>query len=355
MATEIFIPKMGANIEEVEIGRVNVSSGDVVEKGDIIMEIVTNKATFDVEAEASGKILSLTCKEGDSLKVLDVVGYIGEDGEEFVKQEVVEVRATPAAKKIAKEHGVSIDKEFYGVSSVVKEGDILKLIGDGTQGDKKIVDVSLRKRAEIKNLSYSKDLIVSSVTVEVSAFGLDKRLKELEKNLGLRLTSGNLVSFEVAKALKKFPELNAYYDSSEEKIVLFGSVDLGIAINLDGDNLIVPVIKGVDSMELGDFVRANNDLIMNAGRGKLSAEEMGDSTFTITDLSSSGVYDFSPVINKNQSAILGISSTHDSVSLDGGKIVYDPKIHLTLAFDHRVIDGKKAAMFLNEVKKNLVG
>jgi pyruvate/2-oxoglutarate dehydrogenase complex dihydrolipoamide acyltransferase (E2) component len=169
------------------------------------------------------------------------------------------------------------------------------------------------------------------------------------------LTSGNLVSFEVAKALKKFPELNAYYDSSEEKIVSFGSVDLGIAINLDGDNLIVPVIKGVDSMELGDFVRANNDLIMNAVRGKLSAEEMGDSTFTITDLSSSGVYDFSPVINKNQSAILGISSTHDSVSLDGGKIVYDPKIHLTLAFDHRVIDGKKAAMFLNEVKKNLVG
>src|SRR5437762_13665231 len=116
--TEIFIPKMGANIDKVTIGEIRVKKGDVVKKGDILFEIVTDKATFEIEADDSGAIGQLNIKEGDELDVLTVVGQIGEGKPEIASSPI---KATPKARKLAKENNIDIEKVFAHAHQIIRE------------------------------------------------------------------------------------------------------------------------------------------------------------------------------------------------------------------------------------------
>ena len=369
MATEIFIPKMGANIDRVKIEKVRVKEGDVVKKGDVLFEMETDKATFDVEADASGKILKLLCKEKDELKVLDVVGFIGEESENIPQLELnklgaaqpaaanerqnmpqpetARVKATPAARKLAREKGIDIDAEFAGTEKVIREEDLLS-ITDNTKVELK--EQSFRKKAEVEHLSKSRENIYSAVTIQLAALKVKQKVLDYANERKMRLSLGEYICHAAACLLKEFPNLNAYY--SARGVCLYKNVNVGIAMSPE-DELLVPVIKDADKLSLPEFLAKFAELLIKTIKKEIQPADIEGCTFTITDLSSFGAFDFIPVINQSQSAILGISSEHDSCREVDGKLVYDPKINLTVAFDHRVIDGKYALMFLQKLKSKI--
>lgn len=358
MLTEIFIPKMGANIERVTIGKMRVKEGDRVKKGDILFDIVTDKATFEVEADAEGTVLKLECKEGEDLDVLKVVGYIGEKGDILpeLKSEVKtsetqthedQVKATPRARKMAKENNIDINAVFAGSDKIVKEEDILELIKPKNSGGDYIISkFSSRKKAEITALAQTKSYLYSSVTVQVPTTKIKDKVAKIADKNSIRLSLGQYLYHCAASILPDFPDINAFY--TDEGVARYKDVNLGIAMNPD-EGLIVPVIKNADKIDIVEFSSRFNELAFKVIKNEMSGADVQGGTFTITDLSSYKVFDFSPMVNKDQSAILGISSEFDSVTHEKGKLNYDPKINLTLAFDHRVMDGKYAALFLRKL------
>jgi pyruvate dehydrogenase E2 component (dihydrolipoamide acetyltransferase) len=324
MATRIFIPKMGTNIEEVEIGKVYVRQGQAVKKGELLFEMVTNKATFDIEADASGVILKLDLKEKEELKVLTTVGYIGKRGEKLPK-------ATTPKKKSAP-NGV--------------KGNTLT----SRNRSFKLVKFPSRKKAEINNLKQTKDYLPSSVTLQFPVTKIKNQVKKFALKNKIRLSMSQYLSYFTALALSDFPCLNASY--SPQGVRLYSQVNLGIAVN-PGQGLLVLVIKNANHLSLKEFSVQYNKLIMKAIKNRVSRKNLSGGTFTVTSLSDHQIFRFTPVINKNQAAILGIGAEYDSCKLKDKKLVYDPKINLTLVFDHRVLDGKYASEFLQKLVKQL--
>ena len=349
MGIRIFIPKMGANIDKVEIGKIYKKEGDTVMKGDVILDIITEKATFAIEAELSGKILVLTCKANEELDVLDEIGYIGEEGEIVPglksSKPAEGVKASPLARKIAKDNKIDIDSAFKDFQGIVQEKDVMEYAGHSS-GKESVLPLDPVKRAEIQNLEWSRGIIQSSVTITASAGKLREKISRFEKDLGIRITNGEYLSFAAAKLLSKFPKLNAYFEANS--IHQYSKINLGVAVGV-GESLYVPVIRDADSLGLYQFVSKYRELALKVLRKELGPEMMANGTFTITDMSGLGIVSFSPVINSRQSAILGICASYDSCANAEGKLVFDPKFNLVLAFDHRTANGKYAAEFLRAI------
>ena len=190
MGTIIFIPKMGANIEEVKIGKLLVHKGDHVKKNNPLFEIVTYKATFAIEAEGDGQVLELNCKEGEDAYVLDELGYIGQKNDKVPKlkrrstkpaaertteqskpligQKKLQdkIKATPSAKKLAEKYNINLVDIFSNVSKIIKEKDIEEYIKNSNLEKVEKINISQIKKTEIDFLSYSKECLQSSLTVQ---------------------------------------------------------------------------------------------------------------------------------------------------------------------------------------------
>jgi pyruvate dehydrogenase E2 component (dihydrolipoamide acetyltransferase) len=358
MGTKIYIPKMGANISKAKVCNLLVKKGDLVQKGDHLFEIETEKAIFPVDAESDGKVLALECKLGDNYEVLDEVGYIGNEGESVpeLKRKVfedagekrVDIKVTPSAKKLAAENGLDINSVFQGENKIIKEEDVQSYLDSENEENVSVKDISSRKKLEIENISQSRDYIVSSVTVAVSTNDIKKKVDQLAKENNINLNQSEYIAYKTVQALKKYPLLNSYYHS--DKLHIYDQINFGIAVNVDG-NLIVPVVMDAGKLSITEFSEKVKNLIMNTIKKELLPEDMQNGTFTISDLSAFNVLNFSPIINVKQAAILGVGSEYDSYKLVGEKLAYDPKMNLTLTFDHRVTDGKSVAEFLNELIK----
>ncbi len=356
MGTLIYIPKMGANISTALVVKLFARKGDTVKKGDILFEVETEKAVYGIEAESEGMVLALEAELGKRYNVLDELGFIGTAGETIAPfkrtqqtaktDATTDIKATPSAKKLAADNGIDILSAFKGISKIIKESDILEYIASLTQTNAIAQDISPRKLAEIEAISHNKEYIVSSVTMTCSASKLKEAILKAKSELRINLSSGEFLSFRIALSLKKFPLLNSYFHAG--KFMVYKMVNLGIAINV-GNELLVPVIKNASGIPLSQFAEEYKQHIMKTVKNALIVEDMDGGTFTVSDLSATGVLSFQPLINARQSAIVGIGSEYDSCAQHGGKLSHDSKINLTIAFDHRITDGKYAAEFLADV------
>lgn len=351
---------MGASIDKVIIGKIRVKTGDEVKKGDILFDIVTDKATFDIEADATGTILQLDCKEGEELDVLTVIGYIGDKNEAISKKDQVvqhmpkvQLKVTPRAKKLARENNIDIEKAFFGSDKeIIKEEDILEILHSGNiEKDYILAQLSPRKKAEIAALSQTRNYLYSSVTIQIPTKRIKKRVRKFADRYKIRLSMNQYIYYCTASILLDFPNINAFY--SDEGIRQYKNVNLGIAMNPDA-GLIVPVIKNANKLSIVEFTAKLSGIFLKVIKNEIRPEDFQGGTFTITDLSLYNAFDFIPIINKDQSSILGINAEYDSCKYEKGKLIYDPKINLTLAFDHRVMDGKYALQFLQKLKDTLM-
>src|SRR5262245_25251923 len=191
---------------------------------------------------------------------------------------------------------------------------------------------------------------VMQVDMSATVAFREAMLGQWEQQYGLRISLNDMITKAVAMALRRQPRLNATL--VDQEVRLHDSVNVGLAVNLD-EGLIVPVIFNADQKNLGQIAREGRDLAEKARAGRLQLDEISDGTFTITNLGTTGIELFTPIINPPQVAILGVGMVQRRPIVVGDALAMRPAVYLSLVFDHRAVDGVPAAHFLQEVQRLL--
>src|SRR5262245_24251628 len=191
---------------------------------------------------------------------------------------------------------------------------------------------------------------VMQVDMSATVAFREAMLGQWEQQYGLRISLNDMITKAVAMALRRQPRLNATLEDQEVR--LHDSVNVGIAVNLD-EGLIVPVIFNADQKDLGQIAQEGRELAEKARAGRLQLDEISDGTFTITNLGTTGIELFTPIINPPQVAILGVGMVQRRPIVVGDALAIRPSVYLSLVFDHRAVDGVPAANFLQEVQRLL--
>jgi 2-oxoglutarate dehydrogenase E2 component (dihydrolipoamide succinyltransferase) len=385
MALEIKVPTVGESISEVTIARWNKKTGDYVEMDELLCELESDKATFELNAEAAG-ILTTNGNEGDTIKVGDLIATIDTaaakpasskpDAEAPKKEEVKTATPvaqtpvttnyasgtpSPAAAKILAEKGV----EAKDIKGTGKDGRITK--ADAMAAELKTTTNESKSRNERKEKmtslrkTVSKRLVaVKNETAMLTTFNevdmkpvMDLRNQfknQFKETHGVNLGFMSFFAKAVTIALKQYPAVNAYING--EEIIFHDYCDISIAVSAP-KGLVVPVIRNAESMTLADIEREVVVLATKARENKLSLEEMTGGTFTITNGGVFGSMMSTPIINAPQSAILGMHNIVERPVVKDGQIVIRPIMYLALSYDHRIIDGRESVGFLVKVKQIL--
>ncbi|MDI6861342.1 MAG: dihydrolipoamide acetyltransferase family protein [Caldisericia bacterium] len=347
---ELKMPKFGLTMEEGVITKWYKKEGDFVNKGEAICEIESEKIVNDLESPVSGYIKQILVKEGESKKVGEVIALISESKEELRKEVIKEesekeILASPRAKRLAKEKGVDLTKiKGSGPGGRIVEKDILDYLESVKESKEIIEELSQIRKEIIKNLKkgYENSILVTNVTkVDFS------HLMNIKRNFLKEISVTSILVKVVSQVLKKHPKFNSNFDG--EKLIKFRDINIGIATDTE-KGLIVPVLKNVENMSIEEIDKKLKDLIKKAKDGKLSIDETKGSHFTITNLGMMRTDFFTPILNANEVGILGIGRIDKEIKMDENGRIYPIEIsHLSLSYDHRVIDGADAARFLDDL------
>ncbi len=393
MKLEIKVPPVGESISEVTLSRWIKQSGDYVEMDEIIAELESDKATFELTAEQAG-VLSTVASEGDTLAIGAIVCNIDTDAKAVAAKpaEKVEVKAeskvvenankdsyaaghpSPAAAKILAEKGV----DAASVNGTGKDGRITKedaLAANATKPEKAKTETKTttqevfvagsrnarkEKMSSLRKTVAKRLVAVKNETAMLTTFNevdmqpiMDIRAKYKDKfkeKHGVGLGFMSFFTKAVCEALKEFPAVNAQING--EEIVYHDFVDMSIAVSAP-KGLVVPVIRNAESMSLAQIEKAVAELAGKARDNKLTIEEMTGGTFTITNGGVFGSMMSTPIINSPQSAILGMHNIVERPMAVNGQVVIKPMMYLALSYDHRIIDGRESVGFLVKVKQYL--
>jgi len=257
-----------------------------------------------------------------------------------------QVRISPLARKIALDHNLELENVVgTGHNGKIMRDDILKLIAKPQETE----DLARHEKAVV-----AEEKTVSQQDIEiVPIIALRKKILDtILESTGKKITITDIISFAVIKTLLKHKFVNSSLSEDGTQIILHNYVNLAIAVGFDG-GLLVPVVKGADKMTLSELVVESKKIVKKALDMKLTPDEQSGSTFTISNLGMFGVQSFNPIINQPNSAILGVSSTVEKPVVVNGEITVRPMMTLTLTIDHRVVDGLAGAKFMQDLKNAL--
>jgi len=398
MVTDFRFPDLGEGVVEGEIRKWLVKEGDDVKRDQTLAQIETDKALVEMPSPTDGMILRLYHAEGDVIKVGEILATIGEEGEtpvperkssvsvvgelpeapETVVKPVPETRlaapaepailATPAVRKLARDLGVDISL----VEGTGPEGRILEHDVRGFKpveatvpkmrprfdfyGYVERVPVRGVRRVTAKRMIESQTRAAHVTSMDMAdvtdLVALREREKEVAQRQNIHLTFMPYVVKAVVEALKAYPILNSTFDDGAEEVIIKKYYNIGMAVATE-EGLLVPVIKGADQqtiLELASEIQRLTDL---ASSRKINLADLKGGTFTITNYGAVGGTYGTPIINYPEVAILGTGRIVDAPLVKDGEVRVRKVMHLSLSFDHRVLDGAEAASFLNEVKKHL--
>ncbi len=398
------LPDVGEGIHEAEILKWHVAPGDEVGVDQVILEIQTDKAVVDIPSPVHGRVAGILAAEGDVVRVGTVVINFAVDGDAqtTLRGEPAPVvaapptasapvspsaskprraLATPAVRKLARDLGVDLQKvQGSGDNGRVLAEDVRAFgeepsLAKAPPAEKPARAVEAAKapasgsevRIPLRGIrrSIAEHMVRSKFTaphvttmdeVEVSALvALRNEMKATAAESGVKLTYLPFVIKAVVAALKRFPYLNASLDDNTEEIVLKSYYHIGIAVD-DPDGLLVPVIRNADQKSLFDLAREIHDLTERAHAHTLTRDELGGSTFTLTNYGSFGGLFATPVINYPEVGIFGTGRIQKKaivVDQSTDEIQARPMMSVCLTFDHRVVDGGTAGRFTNQVMRYL--
>lgn len=346
MAYEFKLPDLGEGLTEGEIARWLVQEGQEIAEDDPLVEVQTDKTTVEIPSPAAGKVASILVEEGKVVPVGTVLVVIGDgvapaaqEGEpraqaapqpQAAAPDSTKVRATPLVRKIAQELGVDLARvTASGPGGRVTEDDVRRAAGGPGEGRREPLRGVRRLTAE--HMARANREVAPVTWVEECDFGA----------LDLKLLVATVLK-AATEALKEFPELNARLEGDE--IVYLERYDLGFAVQTD-DGLVVPVVREVDSRSVDELDAEVRRLADAARAGSLKAEELRGSTFTVTSAGKLAGLFQTPIVNHPEVAILSIGRISDRPVVRDGEIVVRPVGYLALTFDHRVVDGARAAEF----------
>ncbi|MGZ3924400.1 MAG: 2-oxoglutarate dehydrogenase complex dihydrolipoyllysine-residue succinyltransferase [Flavisolibacter sp.] len=389
---DIKVPTVGESINEVTLVKWLKNDGDYVDRDEVIAELESEKATFEVNAEKAG-VLKTVGKEGDTLNIGDVLAQIDDTAakpegkaasdkpqaasKEQVKTEAkpqtqaaaapttaVDVKATPVASAIIADKKVDPKSiQPSGYNGKILKDDVLEALSNPgrkpglqpfTRDEKKEKMSNLRKTVsrrlvEAKNTTAMLTTFNEVDMSKIMALRTQYKDKFKEKH-GVNLGFMSFFTKAVCYALQEWPAVNAYIDG--DSLVYHQYCDISIAVSAP-KGLVVPVIRNAESLSMADIERKVVELATKARDNKLALEEMQGGTFTITNGGVFGSLLSTPIINIPQSAILGMHKIEERAVVVDKQIVIRSMMYLALSYDHRIIDGRESVSFLVRVKELL--
>ncbi|MEO9004695.1 MAG: 2-oxoglutarate dehydrogenase complex dihydrolipoyllysine-residue succinyltransferase [Ginsengibacter sp.] len=396
MAVEIKVPTIGESISEVTLTKWIKKDGEWVNRDEVIAELESEKATFEINAEKAG-ILHTIAKEEDTLKIGDVVCTVddtaekpadAEDDKKVDKSQTVkeepkneikpvskiedkekqesgkEIKASPVAAAILADKKVDVSKvTASGSRGKILKSDVLEALSNPGTAIGKLLFTREERAQKMSNLrrtisrrlveaKNSTAMLTTFNEVDMSAImELRTRYKETfkkthEVNLGFMSFFTKAVCF----ALQEWPSVNARLDG--ENIIYHEFCDISIAVS-SPKGLVVPVIRNAESLSMADLEKEVVQLAVKARESKLTIEEMTGGTFTITNGGIFGSLMSTPILNIPQSAILGMHNIVERPVAIKGQVVIRPMMYIALSYDHRVIDGRESVSFLVRLKEML--
>ncbi len=399
MSLVIKVPPVGESISEVTLSQWIKKDGDYVEMDEVIAELESDKATFELTAEKAGTLKTIA-KEGDTLEIGAPVCSIEEGGKAESKAAAPEAAPakeeakapaakseekastyasgtpSPAAAKILAEKGVDpasvsgtgVDgrltkedaqkaeagKKAAPAAAKAPAGEPARVSAPGSRTERREKMSSLRKTVAKRLVAVRNETAMLTTFNEVDMQPImDIRSKYKDKfkeKYGVGLGFMSFFTKAVCEALKDFPSVNARIDG--EEIVFNEFADISIAVSAP-KGLVVPVIRNAESMSLAQIEASVMELALKARDSKLTLEEMTGGTFTITNGGVFGSMMSTPIINAPQSAILGMHNIVERPVAQNGQVVIRPIMYVALSYDHRIIDGRESVGFLVRVKQLL--
>jgi pyruvate dehydrogenase E2 component (dihydrolipoamide acetyltransferase) len=386
MLREFKFPDVGEGIAEGEIVRWLVKEGDSVKEDQDLLEVETDKALITLNSPYTGKVTRLHGKEGDIIKVGDVLTTVDAGDKEGTvtgaekgdsgtvvgtlnDNEVVEVirpvQATPAVRALAKQMGIDLASvKGTGPGGRITKEDVetaATKTGEQTaEADayglvEKIPLRGIRRTVAKRMAEASKRVAEVTIWEDADITELEQvraRERKVAEEKGVKLTYLPFLIKAVIPALNAHPSFNASLDEAAEAIILKKYFNIGIAVDTT-DGLIVFVIKDADKKNILDLAKETATLAEKARLRKIDLHELKGSTFTITNYGVVGASYGTPIINYPEVAILGLGKIEDRPVVRSGQIAIRKIMPLSLAFDHRVIDGVEAGRFLGVVIEHL--
>ncbi len=395
---DIKVPTVGESISEVTLLKWLKKDGEYVERDEVIAELESEKATFEVNAEQAGVIKLGPLQEGDTLKIGDLLASIDETAAkpetstkpaETEKKPVTDskqsistapvtavpndlpagetgVKASPVASAIIADKKVDPKTVIpSGPAGKILKDDVLAALSNPgkmafTGNDLFSRNVRTEKMSNLRK-TISRRLVESkNTTAMLTTFNevdmgriMDIRNKYKDKFKEIHGVGLGFMSFfakACSVALAEWPSVNAYIDG--DQIVYHDYTDISIAVRTPR-GLTVPVIRNVESLSMADIEKKVVELATKARDSKLTTEELTGGTFTITNGGVFGSLMSTPIINIPQSAILGMHKIQDRAMVINGQVVVRPMMYLALSYDHRIIDGRESVSFLVRVKELL--
>jgi pyruvate dehydrogenase E2 component (dihydrolipoamide acetyltransferase) len=414
VSSQVTLPRLGQGMESGVIVKWLKSEGDQVQKGDPLYELDTEKVTQEVEADSSGVLLKILANEGDEIEVGKAIAVIGEAGEEVSEEEEetpdrvepdeggaeigVEkpaegperedereegreagtdapsepeqhanggrVKASPLARRIAKERGVDLaqlrgtgpegrivaeDVERAGVSPQRAPA----APPSAAPGEVEVVKLNQMRKTIARRMTEAWEAPAFQISMSAdmtASIRLREALLERVEEGGVRPTYSDILTKVVALALMRHRDMNAHFAGDE--VHLFPTANIGIAVAIP-HGLVVPVIPSCETRSIPEIAAARADIVGRTREGKLRAEDLENGTFTISNLGMYGVERFTAVLNPPQAGILAVGAIEEHPVVVDGDLEIQPRMDLTLTVDHRSVDGATASEFLRTVKSFL--
>lgn len=403
MAEKLLMLALSPTMETGIISKWNKKEGEQVASGDVLCEVETDKAVMEYESPGDGTLLKIVMAEGDSAGVGDLIGILGEEGEDISallaeaakdkeekpqavdsadvddkdesatdvsaseetseeKQEQAKsgyIASSPLARKLAKQHGLRLENiKGSGPAGRIVKADIEKAMsGTESAGEKEYaaelkdekIPLSGKRKIIAQRLSQSKfsaPHYYLKVRVEMDdILAARKKINAVAKE---KISLNAFIIKFAAEALKKHPVVNSSW--AEDSIIRHGRIDIGLAV-AQKDGLITPVVRDCGSKGIVKIEAELKELIEKARNQTLTPEEYSGATFTISSLGSYGIDEFTAIINPPGAAILAIGEIRkEPVVMDDDSINVKSMMKMTLSCDHRVIDGSVGALFLTEMR-----
>ncbi|MFH1761454.1 MAG: dihydrolipoamide acetyltransferase family protein [bacterium] len=396
MATPVNMPQIGQDIETGLIVEWFVQENQRVEKGQVIVSVESEKASFDVEAPESGVLLKQLFAKGEEAKVFGPIAYIGNEGEKpdqsgaepkaaqpgrvtdsaddnkkkqaepSVSQASSETgggksAVSPSARRLAKEKGVDINTIRGNgpggriikkdVAAAQKTGRVtlsIPVVSKIADQDQVIPFTKIRKRIGDRLLMSKQTIPHFYLFTDVDMTGAVRWRKAYNESNNQHITLNDVVVKAAAAALREFPMMNVHVEA--EKLIARKSINIGIAVSIEG-GLLVPVVGDADKKSIAEISRVSRENAADARKGKVDVKNQG--TFTISNLGQYQITQFIPVINPPEAAILGVGRIQDRAVpiLEGFAVIKN--LCLSLACDHRAVDGVYGSQFLSKIKEHL--
>ena len=354
---DVVMPQLGETVKEGTVTVWHKKVGERVEANEPLFGVNTDKVETEVPAPVAGVVGAILVAEGSTVPVGARLAVIEEEGKPRGAPDAGrEPPLSPVVRRLLAEHGLEASQiAGTGSGGRITRDDVLAHVerrksaapapAAARQGDTRVPLSKIRKRtAEQMALSWRTIPHVVQA-IEVDFHGVDQARQ------GRTLTYLPFVALAVCKALPEFPALNASLDG--DALVLHGRINLGIAVDLGGEGLIVPVVKDAGTKSLPDLAREIHSVSEKARAGRLSPDDVTEATYTLSNSGKFGTLLTAPIINPPQVAILSTDAVVDKPVATGGAVAVHPVGVLAQSFDHRAVDGAYSAGFLRKVKQIL--